>query len=79
LITQRKLAENQKENIHLLTESSLELVPVIFEIVNWADKNVRKFNVQIPAPELLGWNTDKSVLIQNVQAEYKKMTSEILD
>lgn len=78
LITKRKLAENQKENIYLLTESGIALAPVILEIVNWADKNIRKFNTQIPAPELLGLNIDKSVLIQNVQENYKKMASEIL-
>jgi len=78
LITKRKLAENQKENIYLLTESGIALAPVILEIVNWADKNIRKFNTQIPAPELLGLNIDKSVLIQNVQENYKKMAFEIL-
>ena len=73
IITKRKLPSNLKENIYLLTESGINLAPVILEIVIWADKNIRKFNTEIPAPELLGLNSDKSVFIQNIQNGYREL------
>lgn len=78
LISKQKLAGNKKENIYLLTESGIELAPVILEIVTWADKYIRKFNPKIPSKEVLGLNIEKSVLIQNVQENYRKMVSEML-
>jgi DNA-binding HxlR family transcriptional regulator len=78
LISKRKLPRNLKENIYLLTESGIELAPVILEMVIWADKNIRKFNNQIPGSELLGLNVEKSVFIKSVQENYSKMVSENL-
>jgi DNA-binding HxlR family transcriptional regulator len=73
LITKRKLSSNLKENIYLLTESGINLAPVILEIVIWADKNIRKFNKNIPSSELLGLNIDKTDLIQNIQNGYREL------
>jgi DNA-binding HxlR family transcriptional regulator len=76
LVTKQKLPGNLKENIYLLTESGIELAPIILEVVIWADKNLRKFNDQIPAPELLGLNVEKSLFIQGIQNNYRKMVLE---
>ena len=73
IITKRKLPSNLKENIYLLTESGINLAPVILEMVIWADKNIRKFNTEIPAPELLGLNIDKKDFTLNVQNRYRAL------
>ncbi len=44
VITKRKLPENKKENVYLLTEKGLDLAPLILEIVIWSDKYVRTYN-----------------------------------
>ena len=44
VITKRKLPENKKENIYLLTEKGLDLAPLISELVIWSDKYVRTYN-----------------------------------
>jgi len=78
LISKRKLPSNLKENIYLLTDSGIDLAPVIYEIVNWSDKNARAFNKDIPTAEELGLGMDKAVLIQDIKASYKEMRSGIL-
>jgi len=73
IITKRKLSGNLKENIYLLTESGINLAPVILEIVIWADKNVRKFNKNIPSSELLGLHIDKTDVTLNIQNRYREL------
>jgi DNA-binding HxlR family transcriptional regulator len=70
LITKRKLPENKKENIYLLTEKGISLAPIIIELTLWGDTNMREFN-EIDIID--GLNADKSIIIDIVQNSYAAM------
>ena len=70
LITKRKLPENKKENIYLLTEKGISLAPIIIELTLWGDTNMREFN-EIDIID--GLQADKSIIIDTVQNNYSSM------
>lgn len=70
VITKRKLPENRKENIYLLTEKGIGLAPLILEIVIWSDKYVRMYNPDMN-PYDKG-NASKVSAIASVQKEYRE-------
>jgi DNA-binding HxlR family transcriptional regulator len=76
VITKRKLPQNQKENIYLLTQKGIDLAPMIMEIVLWSDKYVRSYNTEMNAYETKDIN--KSQVIESVQNEYKKWAFQIV-
>jgi DNA-binding HxlR family transcriptional regulator len=76
VITKRKLSQNQKENIYLLTQKGIDLAPMIMEIVLWSDKYVRSYNTEMNAYETKDIN--KSQVIESVQNEYKKWAFQIV-
>jgi DNA-binding HxlR family transcriptional regulator len=71
LITKRKLPQNLKENIYLLTEKGIGLTPIIVEIVLFADENFRQFNTKMFSIEDKGFHNNKSELIENIQNGYR--------
>ena len=76
VITKRKLPENKKENIYLLTDKGMDLAPIILEIVIWSDKYVRAYH-----PEMNVYNnpsSSKSQYIRNVQKEYRGFVHQII-
>ncbi|WP_179009921.1 winged helix-turn-helix transcriptional regulator [Winogradskyella forsetii] len=73
LITKRKLPENLKENIYLLTEKGIALAPMLIEIILFADKNFRQFNPKMLPISDKGFNLDKSIVIQNIQNGYREL------
>jgi len=77
IITKRKLPENKKENIYLLTEKGIDLTPLILEMVLWSDKYVRSYNPKMNSYE--NQNLNKSLVIESVQIEYRKLISQILN
>ncbi|MGK0390218.1 MAG: DNA-binding HxlR family transcriptional regulator [Maribacter sp.] len=76
ILTKRKLPENKKENIYLLTEKGIDLAPLILEIVLWSDKHVRAYHAKMNAYDVD--NLDKSKVIVRVQEEYRKLVLQIL-
>ena len=78
LISKRKLPQNLKENIYLLTDSGVALAPVIYEIVNWSEKNIRAFNPTIPSATELGLEVGKETFTSTLQARYEEMRHEVL-
>ncbi|MGB3145776.1 MAG: helix-turn-helix domain-containing protein [Maribacter sp.] len=73
LITKRKLPDNLKENIYLLTEKGIALAPMLTEIILFSDKNFRQFNPKILSISDKGFNNDKSIVIQNIQNGYREL------
>ena len=71
LITKRKLPENKKENIYLLTEKGIDLAPIITEILVWSDKNVRKLHPEMKSIEEVGFRGKKSKITKNLQMKYR--------
>jgi len=76
LITKRKLPENKKENIYLLTEKGMDLAPMILEIVVWSDKYVRAYHPTMNVNTTAGM--DKMLVIDSVQKEYQEFTQQII-
>jgi len=73
LITKRKLPENKKENIYLLTEKGIGFAPIIIEFSLWGDTYMREFN-EIDIID--GLNADKIMIIDTVQNNYSSMLLE---
>jgi DNA-binding HxlR family transcriptional regulator len=78
LMTKQKLPQNQKENIYLLTEKGIELVPIIMELIIWSDKNLRGQNPEMPSITQIGDISDKSVLTVGIQNKYRELINETL-
>jgi DNA-binding HxlR family transcriptional regulator len=78
LVTKRKLADNQKENIYLLTEKGIELAPVITEIILWADKNMRSQNPKMYFLADAGFDQDKSKVTEGVQNRYRQIVNSLI-
>ncbi|AZQ63941.1 transcriptional regulator [Flammeovirga pectinis] len=70
LITKRKLPENKKENIYLLSKKGIDLAPIIIEFTLWGDTNLREFN---NIDLIDGLKADKSMIIDTVQNNYNSM------
>lgn len=73
LITKRKLPENKKENIYLLTKKGIGLAPIIIEFTLWGDTNLREFN---DIDLIDGLKADKSMIIDAVQNNYNSMLNQ---
>ena len=76
VITKRKLPENKKENIYLLTEKGIDLAPLILEVVIWSDNHVRPYNPEMNPNETR--DLDKSLVIESVQSEYRDFITQII-
>lgn len=76
VITKRKLPENKKENIYLLTQKGIDLAPLILEIVLWSDTYVRAYHPKMNAYESEGIN--KMGVVAHVQQEYGEFVRQII-
>ena len=74
LISKRKLPENKKENIYLLTKKGIALAPIIIEFSLWGNSNMREFN---EIDDIEGLNSDKAFVIQSVQDSYNTMLNSV--
>ena len=73
MISKKKIPQNKKTNIYLLTEIGLGLTPTILELTLWSDSNIREYHSSIISDsriEMLRNNKEESIkmLIEN----YKK-------
>ena len=76
LITKRKLPENKKENIYLLTDKGISLAPIVWEVALWGDKNMKGMN-----PELISFDAfemDKVLAIEEIQKRYREIVRQII-
>ncbi len=77
IITKRKLPENKKENIYLLTEKGIDLAPLILEIVIWSDKYVRTYNLDMNPYDKD--DISRISAISTVQKEYREFACQFVD
>ena len=70
LITKKKLPDNKKENIYLLTDRGIGFAPIIIELSLWGDTYLKEFN---DIAFINGLNGDKSLIIENIKKNYKSM------
>ena len=76
VISKRKLPENKKENVYLLSEKGIDLAPIIMEIALWSDKYVRAYNANMN--DYKRESTNKLLAIERVQNEYRDFVHQIL-
>lgn len=76
LVTKRKLPDNKKENIYLLTEKGIDLAPIIIEVTLWGDKYMREYNPKLKAHEEL--KSDKIAIIKTVQNNYRQVVAQVI-
>ena len=76
IISKRKLPENKKENVYLLSQKGIDLGPIIMEIVLWSDKYVRAYNANMN--EYDRESTNKLLFTERVQNEYRDFVHQIL-
>lgn len=76
IISKRKLPENKKENVYLLSEKGIALAPLIMEIVVWSDKHVRPYHPEMNPHD--SGNANKSLQTINVQNDYRKFMLALL-
>ena len=75
IIFKKKLVDNKKTNLYLLTEKGLALTPILVELSLWSDENVRELNRSMrDSPEIGMMKSDKSAFIQMIQDAYKAKT-----
>ena len=75
MISKKKLPQNKKTNIYLLTEIGLGLTPTILELTLWSDSNIREFHSSIISDsriEMLRNNKEES--IKMIVESYKQNT-----
>ena len=75
LIFKKKMPENKKEKIYLLTKKGVRLTPIIIEFSLWGNSNMREFNEIDDIEDL---NSDKNSIIQTVQDSYNSMLNNFL-
>lgn len=78
VLSKRKLPENLKENIYLLTEKGIALIPIIIEVILYSDEHFRQFNPKMLPISEKGFDNDKSILIENFQNSYKELVKKTL-
>jgi DNA-binding HxlR family transcriptional regulator len=73
LITKEKLLHNKKNNIYLLTEKGLALIPTIVELTLWSDENLREFHPGLYTDDRLKMaHKDKEEFVKTLAKNYKK-------
>lgn len=77
IITKRKLSDNKKENIYLLTDKGLDLAPLIMELVIWSDRYIREYNHEMNKYETR--STYKKSVIENTQNKYREFKRQFVD
>ena len=75
-IEKKKIPQNKKTNIYVLTENGLSLTPIIVELALWSDHNLRPIHEKMDLhPILDAMNQNKNEVIKNLQKDYKIKTA----
>ena len=75
-IEKKKIPQNKKTNIYVLTENGLSLTPIIVELAMWSDHNLRPIHQKMDLhPILDAMNQNKKEVIKSLQKDYKRKTA----
>jgi len=75
ILSKRKLPENKKTNIYLLSDKGIDLAALIMEVVLWSDRYVRVYHSEMNEYEV---PNNKNEMIHQVQDTYRNFKREIL-
>lgn len=77
LVTKKKLSSNKRVNLYHLTESGLALAPVLVELANWSDQNLREFHPGIKEGDGMNFlRSDKAGFTQTLVTNYRDKLTE---
>jgi DNA-binding HxlR family transcriptional regulator len=75
-VEKKKIPQNKKTNIYVLTENGLSLTPIIVELALWSDHNLRPIHEKMDLhPILDAMNQNKNEVIKNLQKDNKIKTA----
>lgn len=75
-IEKKKIPQNKKTNIYILTQNGLSLTSIIVELALWSDHNLRPIHQKMDFhPILDAMNQNKMEVINRLQKEYKIKTA----
>ena len=75
-IEKKKIPQNKKTNIYVLTENGLSLTSIIVELALWSDHHLRPIHEKMDLhPILDAMNQNKNEVIKNLQKDYKIKTA----
>ena len=79
LLKVTKLPYDQKTKIYYLTDSGIDMYPIIYEMINWSSRNLKR-NFGPKGKVLIEHfqNTSPERAIENAKATYRSERSEIL-
>ena len=75
-IEKKKIPQNKKTNIYILTQIGLSLTAIIVELALWSDHTLRPIHQKMDLhPILDAMNQNKKEVIRRLQKEYKIKTA----
>ncbi|MBI1184291.1 transcriptional regulator [bacterium] len=73
LLQKTKRPDNKKVNLYLLTEKGLALTPILVELANWSDNNLRDIHPDILSGEGMQFlRQDKTAFTAMLLSNYRK-------
>ncbi len=73
IITKSQLPGNKKTNLYYLTETGLDLTPIVVELALWSGDHLRGLNPIIrTGSELEAMKTQKTEFIESLKTNYRK-------
>ncbi|MEM6642779.1 MAG: helix-turn-helix domain-containing protein [Bacteroidota bacterium] len=73
IIIKAKRPNNRKTNLYLLTEKGLALTPILVELANWSDRNLRDIHPGIMNGEAMQFlRNDKTAFANEIEKKYRE-------
>jgi DNA-binding HxlR family transcriptional regulator len=73
LVIKTQRPDNKKTNYYFLTDKGLALTPVLVELANWSDKNLRDIHPTIVNGEAMEFlRNDKTAFANEIENKYKE-------
>jgi DNA-binding HxlR family transcriptional regulator len=73
IVIKTPLPDNKKTNLYLLTEKGLALAPVLVELANWSDSNLRDMHPTIVNGEAMAsLRNDKAAFASELVSQYRQ-------
>jgi DNA-binding HxlR family transcriptional regulator len=79
IVIKTKRPDNKKTSLYLLTDKGLALTPILVELANWSDSNLRDIHPNIVNGEAMeSLRYDKVAFASEVEKKYREKLSTIV-
>ena len=76
IVIKTKRPDNKKTNLYLLTDKGLALTPILVELANWSDSNLRDIHPTIVNGEAMkSLRNDKAAFARELERRYREKLS----